>query len=176
VSASTHGDSQEIRRWHTSPTGNLRASDIGYHYVVLNGFRRKGFYKPNDDGVVETGRPETVKGAHCKAMGMNSATLGVCCVGNPGWMTAGPSYLPPGMVGRVVNRPYMTVEQHKALVALLARLCVEHDLDPTGTFAHNGRVCHVISQHSDHEPGKPLCASVNLPVLRNQVRRAINGR
>lgn len=34
-----------------------------------------------------------------------------------------------------------------------------------------GIVCHVlvISQHSDHDPGKPLCASLVLPELRKLV-------
>lgn len=53
----------EIRKWHTDKGW----SDIGYHYVI----RR--------NGDVETGRPESVKGAH--VYGYNTNSLGVCMVG-----------------------------------------------------------------------------------------------
>tara|TARA_R110000851_G_scaffold10828_1_gene38541 strand:+ start:820 stop:1227 length:408 start_codon:yes stop_codon:yes gene_type:complete len=53
----------EIRKWHTDKGW----SDIGYHYVI----RRSGD--------VETGRPESVKGAH--TYGYNTNSLGVCMVG-----------------------------------------------------------------------------------------------
>lgn len=53
----------EIRRWHRQQ-GWL---DIGYHFVI----RR--------DGTLETGRPETQRGAH--ARGFNHKSLGICLVG-----------------------------------------------------------------------------------------------
>lgn len=57
---------EEIRSWHTARGW----SDIGYHYVV-----RK-------DGLVETGRPAEMIGAHCK--GCNSTSIGICWVGGYG--------------------------------------------------------------------------------------------
>lgn len=59
---------KEIRQWHTAakPLGN-GWSDIGYHYVI----RR--------NGMVDSGRPVGVSGAHAK--GFNSSSIGVCLVG-----------------------------------------------------------------------------------------------
>lgn len=59
-------DIQEIKRWHL-----LRGfKDVGYHYHI-----RK-------DGTLEKGRPENVKGAHCKAGGMNNVSIGICLAGH----------------------------------------------------------------------------------------------
>ena len=63
----------EVRRWHTSPDPNDPSkpwSDIGYHYYI----RR--------DGSLQKGREETHVGAHCKNMGMNSKSLGICLEGH----------------------------------------------------------------------------------------------
>ena len=54
---------KQIDTWHR----NLGWDGIGYHYVI----RR--------DGTIEKGRPETVKGAHCK--GHNTHSIGVCYEG-----------------------------------------------------------------------------------------------
>lgn len=54
---------RQIDTWHR----NLGWDGIGYHYVI----RR--------DGTIEKGRPETVKGAHCK--GHNAHSIGVCYEG-----------------------------------------------------------------------------------------------
>ena len=54
---------RQIDTWHR----NLGWDGIGYHYVI----RR--------DGTIEKGRPETVKGAHCK--GHNTHSIGVCYEG-----------------------------------------------------------------------------------------------
>lgn len=63
-----HVDVNEIRRWHTDPPPLGRGwDDIGYHYVIKR------------DGTIETGRMESVVGAH--AEGYNARTVGVCWVG-----------------------------------------------------------------------------------------------
>jgi N-acetylmuramoyl-L-alanine amidase len=54
---------EDIRRWHKQ-RGFL---DVGYHYVI----RR--------DGTRETGRPESVPGAH--ARGWNHRSIGICLAG-----------------------------------------------------------------------------------------------
>lgn len=173
VSASSFGDAAQIDRWHRE----RGFSRIGYHWVVLNGLRRPGSYDPALDGQLENGREEHQIGAHCLADGANGFTLGVCTIGNPGWTVDGPEYLTPGnwLSGRVVNRAYMTRKQHSALVELLADICRRRGLDPMGTYRHprTGRSIHVISQHSDFDGGKPLCASINLGILRKQVREAM---
>jgi N-acetylmuramoyl-L-alanine amidase len=56
----------EIRTWHVRDNG---WADIGYHWVI----RR--------DGLIEAGRPEALKGAHCAARQGNVASIGVCLVG-----------------------------------------------------------------------------------------------
>jgi hypothetical protein len=165
VSASDFGDAATITDWHRERGWKT----VGYHRVILNGFRRRGTYNPEVDGLVENGRSENVVGAHC--LGMNGIALGICCIGNPGWTPKGPAYLTSGntLLGRVVNRDYMTRKQHTALVEELARLCRTYDIDPMGTLVHNGKKVHTISQHSDHDSRKPLCASINLTILRKQV-------
>ncbi len=59
------GDTAEdIHRWHTE-----RGFDcVGYHKVIL------------EDGTIEDGRPEYLRGAH--AGRYNATSLGVCLVGN----------------------------------------------------------------------------------------------
>lgn len=57
----------EIRRWHVEGNG---WDDIGYHYVI----RRSG--------LVETGRDESIPGAH--VAGHNTGSIGICMVGGKG--------------------------------------------------------------------------------------------
>lgn len=80
-SDSTWGDADEIRSWHLARGWR----DIGYHYVVLNGYRRPSQYQLKDDGVVEDGRPVTMMGAHTR--GHNRDSIGVCLVGKNGLYT-----------------------------------------------------------------------------------------
>ena len=54
---------EDIERWHKRKGWK----DTGYHYVVLL------------DGIVESGRPITDRGAHTK--GYNHNTIGVCYIG-----------------------------------------------------------------------------------------------
>lgn len=75
-SASPWGDADEIDRWHRE-RGWMR---IGYHHVVLNGYRdSKDKYRVDDDGLVEDGRSEEDMGAHVR--GHNADSLGVCLIG-----------------------------------------------------------------------------------------------
>ncbi len=75
-SDSSFGDAATIDNWHKE-----RGWDgIGYHYVVLNGFRKPGQnYNPIEDGLVEPGRPIEKMGAHCR--GHNKKSIGVCLIG-----------------------------------------------------------------------------------------------
>jgi hypothetical protein len=78
---SAFGDVAQIRAWHTAPppAGN-GWQDIGYHFVILNGVRRAGDkYCAAEDGMIETGRPIDVIGAHCK--GHNTGSIGISLVG-----------------------------------------------------------------------------------------------
>lgn len=117
-------------------------SDIGYHAVILNGHRKsKSPYVKALDGKIEPGRPEWQYGAHCAANGMNFHALGVCLVGYPG------------------KGGYPTERQIDALIHWLATKCRQYGIQSAN-----------ISQHSDHDRGKPLCASLDMAEIRRRVK------
>lgn len=121
-------------------------SDIGYHAVILNGRRSSpSHYDPRIDGKIELGRSEAVQGCHCSSDNMNSVALGVCLIGIPG------------------KKGYPTLAQIDSLVDYLATRCLKYDI-PTSA----------ITQHSDHEPRKPLDASLPIAHLRCKVEDRIN--
>ena len=116
-------------------------SDIGYHAVILNGRRDSTLrYQKNLDGKIEPGRPLDQQGAHCAAGGMNRRTLGVCLIGIPG------------------HNGYPTDRQYDALIHVLATWCRRFGIAPIR-----------ITQHSDHDRGKPLCASLDMAQVRVDV-------
>ncbi len=120
---------------------------IGYHGVILNGRRTNPrTYDPTDDGWVEQGRPETMMGAHCKGDHMNGRALGVCLIGMPRW------------------DGYPTVRQIDRLVQWCVNRCRRYGISPDA-----------ITQHSDHEPGKPLCASLPMAKIRKRVKAMLHG-
>ena len=95
-SASRFGDAAAIRSWHKARGW----ADIGYHAVILNGYRDGGMhFKAKLDGKIEPGRPESKQGAHCAAQGMNRKALGKCrmAAGRAGCMLRSPC-------GRTVRR------------------------------------------------------------------------
>ena len=119
--------------------------DIGYHAVILNGrISEKSGYEPALDGKIEPGRPDNRMGMHCSADGMNRKALGVCLIGDP----RDPSY--------------PTNKQMRALVHYCAVKCTQHQIPVTN-----------ITQHSDHEPGKPLDASLDMAEIRRKVQLEI---
>lgn len=91
TSDSSWGDVSVIRKWHTDPPPQGRGwSDIGYHFVCLNGFSTYGAMATNKrdsklDGKVVSGRPEHLDGAHC--VGYNSNSVALCMVGRGGRYT-----------------------------------------------------------------------------------------
>ena len=78
-SDSSFGTVDIIRDWHTKPPFNF--ADIGYHYVIQNGFRSggNGVYLPENDGYIDYARPLSRAGAHCK--GDNNDSIGICLIG-----------------------------------------------------------------------------------------------
>lgn len=75
-SDSKWGDADVIDSWHRE-----RGWDsIGYHAVVLNGFRKNSrIFDQEFDGVIEPGRDQSVQGAHVSRH--NATSLGVCMIG-----------------------------------------------------------------------------------------------
>jgi N-acetylmuramoyl-L-alanine amidase len=168
LSASTYGDRDEIHAWHLQ----RGFSSIGYHRVILNGrVRSKSAYDARRDGELQKGRADAVQGAHCKAKGMNTCTFGICCVGDPGRLPAGPEPADAALT----KKKYLTAKQSKTLVDLVARLCVQYGWDPQGHFVHPERkvLVEIITQHSDHDRAKPFCASLNLPAIRAAVAKRV---
>jgi N-acetylmuramoyl-L-alanine amidase len=87
-SDSLWGCAREIRQWHLA----RGFSDIGYHFVILNGVptfnHQKNMHRiPVLDGSIEAGRyldddgfiSDVEVGAHC--LGYNDHSIGVCLVG-----------------------------------------------------------------------------------------------
>jgi len=138
-SDSFFGDAATIRRWHTDqpPKGN-GWKDIGYHFVILNGWRKAGTFDPEADGVVEHGRPEEKIGSH--ARGYNKASLGVCLVGGQSWN------------GKTVMVSWPTDKQLAALFALL---------DDLTTRYPQARIVG----HCELNSGK-TCPNLNMDALR----------
>ncbi len=82
-SDSTWGDAAVINQWHLERGW----SGIGYHGVFLNGHRTsRAEYNPAEDGILESGRPLNVVGAHCK--GHNSRSVGLCLIGTDSFTNA----------------------------------------------------------------------------------------
>jgi len=88
-SASNWGTARLIRQWHLQRGWK----DIGYHFVILNGFPSGDWYNRRirifaQEGSVEGGReinPDNILdlteiGAH--ALGYNSKSIGICLIGD----------------------------------------------------------------------------------------------
>ncbi len=103
-SASEFGDVALIDRWHRQRGWRM----IGYHYVILNGYRRKGRYAGRDDGLVEAGRPVEEVGAHCR--GQNRTSIGVCLIGNYLFSEKQLFYALPELVKELMERFGLTLD------------------------------------------------------------------
>ena len=128
-SASNFGDAKLIDLWHRE----RGYTEIGYHYVVLNGFPTAEMYKRkvfNAEliGHIEKGRDLDKIGSH--VAGHNADSIGVCLVHN--------------------DMPYSEtqLESYQLLVATLAQyfdVKVEN-----------------IKGHYEVDKNKPLCPSLNM--------------
>ncbi len=81
-SDSSFGNAALIDSWHRA-----RGWDsIGYHKVILNGrIKNSRLYRTGLDGLIETGRDDSIQGAHCKEV--NAISIGVCLIGKAGKFT-----------------------------------------------------------------------------------------
>ena len=140
-SDSGFGDVAMIRSWHTDPPPRGNGwKDIGYHFVILNGFRKAGELDLAADGFIEPGRPVEQIGSHVK--GHNKDSIGICLVG--GWDKDGK--------GKSLLDSWLTEKQRVALFGLLDDL-LSHYPDAR------------IAGHCELNPGK-TCPNLNMDALR----------
>ncbi|MBO4964324.1 MAG: N-acetylmuramoyl-L-alanine amidase [Prevotella sp.] len=99
----------DIERWHRS----LGWNGCGYHYVIPT------------DGTIEKGRPEEMKGAHCK--NHNSHSIGVCYIGGLADDGKTPKDTRTEAQKRALRR--LLKELHERYPKAL--IVGHHDLDPT---------------------------------------------
>lgn len=133
-SDSDFGNAAMITKWHLERGW----STIGYHYVILNGWLKKGLHNKNFNGHLETGRPlddddkveDYETGAH--VYGHNKGTVGICLIGKSGEFTP---------------------QQMAELIQLL--------IDLKEQFGK-----YELYQHSELDPKKPYCAGLNMKWLR----------
>jgi len=78
-SDSEFGDAASIDAWHRARGW----SGIGYHFVILNGYRTaesvQSVIQDCEIGGIEAGRPVEQVGAH--AVGHNADSIGICLIG-----------------------------------------------------------------------------------------------
>jgi len=139
-SGSRAGNAALFAKWHTSrkEDGGRGWNNIGYHYVILNGWLAPGAYNKHFNGHIETGRPldddpffeKSERGAHAKAV--NHKTIGICFVGDSGKFTD---------------------EQLNSGI----ELCFMLDKQFGGIK---------LNQHSEYEPNKPYCAGLDIELFR----------
>jgi hypothetical protein len=89
-SDSAFGDVHILRRWHKE----RGFKEIGYHWVIGNGWRSKGEQVPALDGAVQQGIPldadDHIRGSEVgrHALGYNANSIGICLIGKDGQFTA----------------------------------------------------------------------------------------
>lgn len=101
--AAFKGDISEstIDEWHRARGFN----EGGYHYFI------------NYDGLVEKGREENEVGAHCRDMGMNRKSIGICFEGHG-------------------NLEDWTKEQIAAFLKLAHQVMDKYNIPPTRVIGH----------------------------------------
>lgn len=153
---SRFGDVPTVRSWHVDPVskGGRGWLDIGYHYLIENGYPTYGALKSDKriserDGLMVRGRDidhdgdvDEEQGAHCR--GYNDNSLGICLVGTHGVYT--PSQL-------------------TTLLAACANLCQKYYIAAD----------HVLG-HYETDDGKRQgkeCPSIDMKPIRAGIREAL---
>jgi N-acetyl-anhydromuramyl-L-alanine amidase AmpD len=99
-------DRDMIDRWHK----DRNWSGIGYHFVILN-----NKHSQKNDGTIENGRAINKAGAH--ALGLNSRSLGICCIGHG-------------------DKHDFTPSQYESLYTLIRRLMTEFSIPVNKIIGH----------------------------------------
>ena len=135
-SDSSWGNAAIISKWHTmKPPDGRGWSNIGYHYVILNGKLSARLKNERYDGHLETGRPLDEDGlVHPKEWGAhiaghNKNSVGICLIGRSGNFTI-----------KQVNTLYRIVRELRKQFGEIE-----------------------VQQHSDLDPvNKPHCAGLSI--------------
>lgn len=147
-SATSFGNATLITKWHVLPPEEVVQrgkrykgngwDNIGYHYVILNGWLYKNRYNSKFDGYIETGRPLDEdhkidideRGAHVKKFNRNS--VGICLIGKSGQFTD--EQLNSALeIAYFLEKQFLTIN---------------------------------IMQHSDLDPKKPFCAGLDMDLFK----------
>jgi N-acetylmuramoyl-L-alanine amidase len=136
------GDAAEFRRQHMGAPKHY--ADIGYHFVILNGYPiyenwRQGKWQKNVDGLVEVGRPLERIGAHVG--GQNLDSIGICLVGR--------RLFTPGQLDTLADLVIRLADRFKISVG------------PSGVIGHY-----------ELDPGK-TCPNIDMRWLRDFIRRSM---
>lgn len=99
-------DRDMIDQWHKARNW----SGIGYHFVILN-----DQHDLKTDGEIEIGRLTNKAGAH--ALGLNSRSLGICCIGHG-------------------DKFDFTLAQYKSLYGLIEKLMTEFSIPLDKVIGH----------------------------------------
>ena len=140
-------DAAVIDRWHRK----RKFKGIGYHYVIID-----DRHDTLADGTIQTGRSEDRTGAHAK--GVNSRSLGVCCVGH----------------GDVRD---FTQAQKGSLTGLLVRLAEKYNVPTQNILGHreiNTLIPHKLAAKYETDKSCPG-HRVDMDEIRGLVEAARNG-
>lgn len=147
-SASDWGNANEIRKWHKEKGW----ADIGYHFVILNGYTNYEDFKNNRKfdflvGQIECGRylnadewlEANEVGAH--VYGFNTDSIGICLIHNS-------SNYDQRMIGSLMN--------------ILFELVLKFNIPIEN-----------IKGHYEVEPNKPDCPSIDMDRIRMALKNRI---
>lgn len=109
-SDSEWGCAREVRKWHISRGWN----DVGYHFLINNGYPEKGKKLLALMGSIECGRSIDSEGAHC--LGYNEISLGICLIGDGTNTFCG--------------------EQYDSLKMLCQELCMKYGIPAENVLGH----------------------------------------
>jgi hypothetical protein len=139
-SASDWGDAKLIDSWHKQQGWQ----SIGYHFVVLNGYRtsenfKEGKVNKEIIGLIEKGRNIESVGSH--VLGHNTGSIGICLIHD--------------------KQPYTEkqLESYRHFAAMLAKL-------------YNVKVEN-IKGHYEADKNKPLCPGLDMNKEREIIREML---
>lgn len=142
-SAGKLGTAATLRKFHMAPPPEGRGwADIGYHFVIRNGWATQRRFVEADVGLVEQGRDVQTPGAHAgptdlDPVGHNAHSIGVCLVGPP-----------------------FHDDQIEAAVELVTKLCTQYGLDPQTQ----------VKGHRELLGVKKTCPIIDMDQFRSRVK------